>query len=148
MKKIFTILTVVALIAGGFMFSSCKNGEDGEDGASAETLILKQTGNVWWKYNDTTNNTAPTNENESLADIYIKYDTANEKLILAAVGTKSFAKADKGLESGKWAASAVTLKIMGKISKASDPTSGKTELTNFTNWGDFTIDRLIEKLFE
>ncbi|WP_191013347.1 hypothetical protein [Treponema zioleckii] len=55
----------------------------------------------------------------------------------------------KELTRAKWAASAVTLRVLGKIeTQNSDPTSGKTCLTDISSWGNFTIENLIQKLFE
>ncbi|MBQ4377679.1 MAG: hypothetical protein II821_00570 [Treponema sp.] len=155
MKKIFKIFTVLlfALLVSGALVS-CKNGEDGDDGTSIDQLVLKQTGNIWYEYTNTadttTTPTAVTSDNNvSLADIYLKYDTTNKSLIMAAVGTSYYATTSKSMDSDKWAASAVTLRVMGKITKSStDPTSGKTKLSDFNSWGDFTVEHLIETLFE
>ena len=70
MKKILSILTAALLIAGACLFTtSCKNGEDGADGTSAEALILKQTGNVWYKYNaDANETTSPSSTSKGALD--------------------------------------------------------------------------------
>ena len=150
MKKISILLALLAAFALTFVTTGCKDGEDGEDGASATELILKQTGNIWYKYEDP-DSTATANvgsETESLADIYLKYNTSSNKLVMLAAGTKYYAQTSKDLDEEKWAASAVVLRVSGKISKFSDPIGSKTELTNFDNWGTFTIESLITKLFE
>lgn len=161
MKKILMIITAALLLATSTLFTSCKNGEDGTDGTSAEALILKETGNVWYKYTDTSDATSkPTGTAESktvnLTDVYLKYDTSGSKLIIAAVSPSDsgltslvYAQTEKELSSGKWAASVVTLKLLGKITKSTDqyPTSGKVNITN-ANWGNFTAEYLIGKLFD
>ena len=156
MKKIFMILSAALLLVGASLFTtSCKNGEDGVDGTSAEALILKQTGNKWYKYNsDSSAETSKvTSTSGDFGDIYLKYDTSSGKLIIAAVNTTLpvYAETSKELTSGKWAASAVALRVAGKITtQTSNPVSGKTPLPvgDVTSWGDFAIDALIAKLFE
>ncbi len=161
MKKILMIISAALLLATSAVFTGCKNGEDGADGTSAEALILKETGNVWYEYTDTSDTTSkPTGTAESktvnLTDVYLKYDTSGSKLIIAAVSPSDsgltslvYAQTEKELSSGKWAASVVTLKLLGKITKSKDqyPTSGKVNIAN-ANWGNFTAEYLIGKLFE
>lgn len=153
MKKIFMILLSALLCASGFLFTSC-SGEDGEDGLSATELILKETGNKWYQYKDisasdgtvTADNSGST---VSLGTIYLKYDTSSDELVVAAVGDSFYAKNTKSLTRSKWAASAVALRIAGKIeTQSSDPTNGKTCLTDISSWGNFTAETLITKLFE
>ncbi len=160
MKKILSILTAVALIAGACLFTtSCKNGEDGVDGTSAEALILKQTGNKWYKYIDSSDtDTKPTGTGNSITellnDIYIKYDTSTGKLIVAAVGDNLYATTEKELSSGKWAASVVALRAAKKISTYSgsgNPYNGKfgiQNINNIANLTNFTAETLIAKLFD
>lgn len=151
MKKISILLALLAAFALTFVTTGCKNGEDGDDGLSAEALILRETGNKWYKY--TSGNASETKVNStsngSLANVYLKYDTANGKLIIVAAGDSVYATDEKELTSGKWASSVVSLRVLGKISyEADDPTSGKNKITDITTWGDFTLETLIKKLFE
>ena len=149
MKKISILMALLAAFALTFVTIGCKNGEDGDDGTSAEALILRETANKWYKYGDTSTGTAPKNENITLATVYLKYDTSSSKLIWVAANDTldSYAKTEKGLSSGKWAASIVGLRLAGKISSYSgNPTSG-TELASGTDWGDFALEKLIDTLF-
>ena len=150
MKKLAVLMALLAAFAITFVSTGCKNGEDGDNGTSAEALILRETGNKWYEYTKKEDTTAtPKNETESLATIYLKYDTTTRKLIMAAVGEKSYAETSKDVDSGKWAASAVALRVGGRIKTCSgNPTSNKTKLTDFNSWEDFTIEHLISKLFE
>ena len=164
MKKIFMIISAALLLAGAGLFMGCKNGEDGLDGSSAEALILKETGNVWYEYTnkDDTDSTPSANSDNygtvNFSKFYIKYNTSSKKLIVVATGnsdsvaTKLFyASKEAELSSGKWAASVVTLRLMGKITKASsDPTSGKIDITNLKDLdlGNYSAEKLIKKLFE
>ena len=157
MKKIFMILSAALLLAGSCLFTSCKNGEDGENGTSAEALILRETGDKWYKYNETSGQKIPSgttsdSKTVELTDIYLKYDTSAKKLVIAAVSTTAlvpaYATTSKELLGRTWAASAVTLRVTGKISKVEDPTKGKVLLTDVTDWGNFSADALITKLFE
>ena len=150
MKQIFRIIPVIFLFLFVPLLFSCASG----DGESASDLILKKTGNVWYKYTSDNTKTSPTGKDESnnsvtLAEIYIKYDTENEKLILAATGSSCYAKTSQDLSSGKWVANITTLTVLEKVSKsATDPTSGKTEIPSVQNWGDFAIEAIINALFE
>ena len=161
MKKIFMIISAALLLAGAGLFTGCKNGEDGLDGTSAEALILNETGNVWYQYtNSSDNDTKPTatttdSGTVNFSDFYIKYNTSSKKLIVVATGANSgatkyfYASKEAELSSGKWAASVVTLRLLGKITKASkDPTSGKIDITNLTDLGNYSAEKLITKLFE
>lgn len=151
MKQIFRIIPVIFLFLFVPLLFSCASG----DGESASDLILKKTGNVWYKYTSDNTKTSPTGKDESnnsvvtLADIYIKYDTGNEKLILAATGSSCYAITSQDLSSGKWVANITGLTFLGKVSKsATDPTSGKREITSVQSWGDFTLEAIINALFE
>jgi len=162
MKKIFMIISAALLLAGAALFMGCKNGEDGLDGTSAEALILNETGNVWYEYTNTSDNdekpTATTSDSGTVnfSKFFVKYNTSSKKLIVVATGnsdsvaTKYFyASKEAELSSGKWAASVVTLRLLGKITKAdSDPTSGKIDITNLTDLGNYSAEALIKKLFE
>ena len=161
MKKIFMIISAALLLAGAGLFMGCKNGEDGLDGSSAEALILNETGNVWYQYTNSDNDEKPTANAGSdgtvnFSDFYIKYNTSSKKLIVVATGnsesvaTKYFyASKEASLTSGKWAASVVTLRLLGKITKYnSDPTSGKFDITNLTDLGNYSAEKLITKLFD
>lgn len=162
MKKIFMILSAALLLATSSFFTGCKNGEDGLDGQSAEALILKETGNIWYEYTNTDDTDAKpsaTTEDSvtvNFSKFYLKYDTSSKKLIVVATGnsdsvaTKCFyASKASDLTSGKWSASVVTLRLMGKIKKVdSDPTSGKIDITNITDLGNYSAEKLITKLFE
>ncbi|WP_191013348.1 hypothetical protein [Treponema zioleckii] len=96
MKKIFTILTAALLAASGFLFTSCA-GEDGDDGLSATELILNETGNKWYKYTDTSEeNSVPTTQvsnssNSFTGNIYLKYDTSSDNLIMVVAGDNYYA---------------------------------------------------------
>lgn len=158
MKKIFMILSAALLLVGASLFTtSCKNGEDGVDGTSAEALILKQTGNVWYKYIDSSDtSTKPSTTNgtgslEDLGDIYLKYNTATGKLVVAAVGNTIYATTEKELSSTTWATTVVALRVAKKISTYSgDPTKEKIGINNITsisNLSNFTAEALITKLF-
>ena len=150
MKKISILMALLAAFALTFVTTGCKDGEDGE---SATALILNETGNKWYKYSNEDNNTVTTTASDSsggvtLGTIYLKYSTSDKKLVVAAVGDNYYATTDKELTAGKWAASAVTLRVGGKISTYSgDPTSGKTKLS-VDNWGNLSAEALITKLFE
>ena len=156
------ILSAALLLVGASLFTtSCKNGEDGVDGTSAEALILRETGNVWYKYTDSSDtdekpSATKDGDNVSFSDFYIKYNTSSGKLIVVATGNSTstvsklfYASKEAELSKGKWAASVVTLRLMGKITKSnSDPTSGRIDITNITDLGNFSADKLITKLFE
>lgn len=145
MKQIFRIIPVIFLFLFVPLLFSCASG----DGESASDLILKKTGNVWYKYNSESASKPTTADSQTLANIYIKYDTENEKMILAATGSSCYAKTSQDLSSGKWVANITSLTVLGKVSKsATDPTSGKTEITSVQNWGDFTLEAIINALFE
>lgn len=145
MKQIFRIIPVIFLFLFVPLLFSCASG----DGESASDLILKKTGNVWYKYNSESASKPTTADSQTLANIYIKYDTGNEKLILAATGSSCYAETSQDLSSGKWVAKITSLTLLGKVSKiSSDPTSGKTEITSVQNWGDFTLEAIINALFE
>lgn len=152
MKKISILLALLAAFALTFVTTGCKNGEDGDDGLSATDLVLNETGNKWYKYGkeaEGENSKVTTDSSIDLGDIYIKYDTSENKLVVAAVGDEYYGLTSKELSRGKWAASAVYLRIAGKISSVdSDPTSGKDLVTDISSWGDFTAEKLIKKLFE
>ena len=162
MKKIFMIISAALLLAGAGLFTGCKNGEDGLDGSSAADLIVQETGNTWYKYMESSTNagsTTPTGDNNGtqldLGDIYIKYDTSSNKLVVAAIPTGTgvsslvYAKTDKELTRGKWAASIVALRVAGKIKKyTTDPTSNRVPISGSINWGNFTIESLITTLFD
>ncbi|MBQ8681105.1 MAG: hypothetical protein IJ530_15345 [Treponema sp.] len=145
MKQIFRIIPVIFLFLFVPLLFSCASG----DGESASDLILKKTGNVWYKYNSESASKPTTADSQTLANIYIKYDTGNEKLILTAVGTNIYAKKENNLSSGKWVANITSLTLLGKVSKiSSDPTSGKTKIESVQDWGDFAIEAIINALFE
>ncbi|WP_296325507.1 hypothetical protein [Treponema sp. UBA3813] len=144
MKQIFRIIPVIFLFLFVPLLFSCGTGDE-----SYEELVLKKTGNYWYKYNIESASKPTTADSQTLANIYIKYDTGNEKLILTAVGTNIYAKKENNLSSGKWVANITSLTFLGKVSKsATDPTSGKTEITSVQNWGDFTLEAIINALFE
>ena len=154
MKKLAVLMALIAAFAITFVSTGCKNGEDGDNGTSAESLILRETGNKWYKYKggstSSTSDTKPSSSSEgSLADIYIKYNTSTGKLLMAAVGTNAYATTEKDMTSSKWSTSAVALRVAGKIeTQKTDPTSGKKLITDVSDWGDYTLEALITKLFE
>lgn len=147
MKKFAFLFAALAVLL--FATAGCK-GDDGDNGESAEALILNETGNIWYKYTPGTSvdTTVTAEDSTSLANVYIKYETSSGKMIVAACGDSNYATTSKELSSGKWAASAVTLRILGKIAKeSSDPTSGK-QIIDVSNWGDMSAEKLIKALFE
>ena len=151
MKKISILMALLAAFALTFVTTGCKNGEDGDDGVSATDLILNETGNIWYLYTKQTDETedVTTKESVKLGTIYLKYDTSSNSLIVAAVGDELYAQTSQAMSRGKWAASAVSLRVAGRIKKQStDPTSNKTLVTDIQSWGDFTLEKLIGKLFE
>ena len=146
-------MALLAAFALTFVTTGCKNGEDGDDGESITSLILRQTGNVWYQYKKTTDKTEkPTyttdEATDSLATIYLKYDTTSGNLVMAAVGTTYYATKEETFSQEKWASTVSSLRFLGHITKVSDPTTNKTKIANFNDWGDFTIRHLIEALFD
>lgn len=151
MKKLAVLMALLAAFAITFVSTGCKNGEDGDNGTSAEALILRETGNKWYEYTggSNTDKTPKSTTSGDLGKIYLKYNTASGKILMAAVGTNVYATNEKELTSGKWASTATTLKVLGKIKYcSSDPTSGKKLITDVSDWGDYTLEALITKLFE
>ena len=148
MKKISILMALLAAFALTFVTTGCKDGEDGED---AEALILRQTAGFWFQYIDSSTSSVTGTSgttNETLADFYIKYDKSSEKVTLAACSTNYYATTEKDLSKTKWNVGIIALKGAGKVKKqTSDPTSGKLLLT-VSNWGNMTLDNLIETFFE
>lgn len=149
MNRLLSMLAALALVGCALAFTSC-SGEDGDDGVSATDLILNETGDTWYQYAENEESVTVTGGDDSSftsSEMYIKYDKSSDKLVVAVVGETYYATKENDMTRGKWAASAVALRVAGKIKKADNPFSGKKELT-LSNWGDFSIDALIKKLFE
>ena len=145
MKKISILMALLAAFALTFVTTGCKDGED------AEALILRQTAGYWFQYIDSSTSSVTGTSgttNETLADFYIKYDKSSEKVTLAACSTNYYATTEKDLSKTKWNVGIIALKGAGKVKKqTSDPTSGKLLLT-VSNWGNMTLNNLIETFFE
>ena len=148
MKKISVLFAMLAVVAMAFVTTGCK---DGSDGLSATDLIVSQTANVWYRYGDTTQTvttTDTTNTTLSAASIYVKYNSSNNTLVVAAVSGNYYATSEKELSREKWSVSIAALKVAGKLKVSSDPTSGKTKLpTTASGWGEMAAEKLIETLF-
>ncbi len=145
MKKISVLFVMLAVVAMAFVTTGCK---DGSDGLSATDLIVSETANVWYRYGSTTQTVTTTDTTLSNASIYVKYNSSNDTLVVAAVASNYFTTNDKELSREKWSVSIAALKVAGKLTRVSDPTSSKTSLPSTAEgWGEMAAEKLIETLF-
>jgi len=148
MKKISVLFAMLAVVAMAFVTTGCK---DGSDGLSATDLIVSETANAWYRYGSTTQTVTTTDTNtKSLTDasIYVKYSSSNDTLVVAAVSGNFYATNEKELSRAKWSVSIAALKVAGKLTKVSDPTSNKTILPSTAEgWGEMAAEKLIDTLF-
>ena len=141
MKKIFVLLAACMLAATAMMFTGCDEVKD---------EITSATANQWYKYNGTTS-TATANAGGATTNfkqIYIYYSSSDQKLrvVAAPEGTLAssyYIKYEKDLSSSTWMGAVAGGALSGKLTSASDPTSGRTDVSNSANWGNIAENAIL-----
>ena len=143
MKK--TAMLFAAVLTAAFLFV-------GAGCSSLGNAVTNSTAGTWYKYNGSATATATTASGlEKFSDMYVYYNSSTETLRVVATSSAAIASLfyisyDKSVSSTVWAAGAVAL--YSKVTPASDPTSGKTQIGTNVNWGNIAAEGIVNLLLK
>lgn len=146
MKK--TAMLFAAVLTAAFLFV-------GAGCSDVKEALTDSTANKWYKYNGSSTATASVGSSSTtttFTDMYVYYDSSTE--ILRVVATSSAAIASlfyisydkEGISNTEWIAGAVALH--SKVTDASDPTRGKTQIGTNVNWGNIAAEGIVNLLLK
>ena len=144
MKK--TAMLFAAVLTAAFLFV-------GAGCSSIKQVATDSTANQWYKYNGSVTATASAASGlANFSDMYIYYNSRTETLRVvatsnAAIASLFYISYDKeGISNEKWIAGAVALH--SKVTPASDPTRGKTQIGTNVNWGNIAAEGIVNLLLK
>ncbi|MDE6351132.1 MAG: hypothetical protein K2K67_09040 [Treponemataceae bacterium] len=143
MKK--TAMLFAAVLTAAFLFV-------GAGCSSLGKAVTNSTAGTWYKYNGSATATATTASGlEKFSDMYVYYNSSTETLRVVATSSATIASLfyisyDKSVSSTVWAAGAVAL--YSKVTPASDPTRGKTQIGTNVNWGNIAAESIVNLLLK
>lgn len=144
MKKTAMLFAAVLTVAFLFVGVGC---------STIGKAVTDSTANQWYKYNGSVTATASASSGlANFSDMYLYYNSRTETLRVVATSSAAIASLfyisyDKtGISNEKWLAGAVALH--SKVTPASDPTRGKTQIGTNVNWGNIAAEGIVNLLLK